>query len=156
MAINCDPKELAKAAACFESCIPPGMQPAVQNWLLCQVAAMGVAGGSSDPSKVWKGLISQVGINAPTTDALFVNTLGNGVWSRNADGDYLLSFPAGTLPVLKTTIMLGSTKDVDHYAVAINNGADAVWLLTADTTTAPFTAAVDSIVRTLLEIHVWP
>jgi len=38
--MNCDPKELANAARCFETCIPPGMQAAVQNYLLCQVAEL--------------------------------------------------------------------------------------------------------------------
>ena len=44
MAINCDPKALADAAKCFQSCIPAGMQPAVQTYLLAVIA-----GGSLDP-----------------------------------------------------------------------------------------------------------
>lgn len=40
MFVNCDPSELANAARCFESCIPAGMQPAVQNYLLCRLAQL--------------------------------------------------------------------------------------------------------------------
>lgn len=38
--MNCDPKELTNAARCFESCIPKGMQSAVQNYLLCNLASL--------------------------------------------------------------------------------------------------------------------
>lgn len=40
MSINCDPSELAKAASCFGNCIPAGLQPAVQTYLLCQLAQL--------------------------------------------------------------------------------------------------------------------
>lgn len=45
MAVNCDPSSLANAAKCFDSCIPPGEQLAVQTYLLAVIA-----GGSLDPS----------------------------------------------------------------------------------------------------------
>jgi len=33
-----DPSTLANTARCFDSCIPPGMQPAVQTYLLAVIA----------------------------------------------------------------------------------------------------------------------
>lgn len=44
MAVNCDPSDLANQARCFDSCIPPGEQLAVQTYLLSIIA-----GGSTDP-----------------------------------------------------------------------------------------------------------
>jgi hypothetical protein len=44
MAVSCDPNDLMRAAACFDKCIPPGMQSAVQTYLLAVIA-----GGSLDP-----------------------------------------------------------------------------------------------------------
>lgn len=38
MAVNCDPSTLAANAVCFASCIPDGMQAAVQTYLLAQIA----------------------------------------------------------------------------------------------------------------------
>ena len=154
MSINCDPEELANAARCFEQKIASGLHPSIQTWLLCQIANQTPTPASN--YKSWVGLISQAGVNAPTTDALLENTLGAGVWSRNADGDYQLDFPAGTLPVLKTTVLVGTAKDADHYVIARNNGSDGIGVITVDTTTAPFTPAVDSLVKTTLEIRVYP
>lgn len=48
MAVNCDPSTLAANAVCFASCIPDGMQAAVQTYLLAQLAAT-TAGTSTDP-----------------------------------------------------------------------------------------------------------
>ena len=42
--ISCDPNDLMEAAKCF-SCVPRGMQPAVQTYLLAVIA-----GGSLDPN----------------------------------------------------------------------------------------------------------
>lgn len=38
--MSCDPSTLANSARCFESCIPVGMQPSVQTYLLCQLASV--------------------------------------------------------------------------------------------------------------------
>lgn len=43
MSISCDPQDLVRAAACFDSCIPKGMHKAIQTYLLCQL----VNGGSA-------------------------------------------------------------------------------------------------------------
>lgn len=40
MSVNCDPSDLAKKAACFQSCIPQGMMPSVQTYLLCVLAQL--------------------------------------------------------------------------------------------------------------------
>lgn len=32
------PQQLMQEAACFDKCIPPGMQEEIQTWLLCQIA----------------------------------------------------------------------------------------------------------------------
>lgn len=53
MALDCDPSTLANAARCFDSCIPPGMQLAVQTYLLAQIANAAV-GTSTDPSVLAK------------------------------------------------------------------------------------------------------
>lgn len=45
MPISCDPNDLAQAAACFDKCIPPGDQLAVQTYLLAVIA-----GESIDPN----------------------------------------------------------------------------------------------------------
>jgi len=45
MAVNCDPSSLADAAKCFDSCIPPGDQLAVQTYLLAVIAGVAL-----DPS----------------------------------------------------------------------------------------------------------
>lgn len=45
MALNCDPSALANAATCFDKCISPGDQPAVETYLLSLIA-----GGSTDPA----------------------------------------------------------------------------------------------------------
>lgn len=45
MAISCDTNSLMQASACFDSCIPPGKQLAVQTYLLAVIA-----GGSLDPN----------------------------------------------------------------------------------------------------------
>ena len=50
MAINCDPSSLANAARCFEQCIPPGGQLAVQTYLLAQIANSLNSAISTDPS----------------------------------------------------------------------------------------------------------
>lgn len=47
MPVSCDPKDLMQAAACFDSCIPPGEQAAVQTYLLAVIA-----GGSLDPKEL--------------------------------------------------------------------------------------------------------
>ena len=207
MSVTCDPSTLANLARCFNDCIPPGLQAAVQAYLLCQIAAAGGTGGGGtgapeffagnyanstptdtpttsvafavdtsgshptwmwysaawhrtgmqvDGTKVWKGIISQAGLNAPTTDFLLENTLGNGVWSRNGDGDYVLTFPFGVLPDNKAIVMIGSPKDTDHYVIARPIGGDAISVMTVDTTSTPFSAAVDSMNNTPLEIRVWP
>lgn len=44
MPVSCEPNDLMEAAKCFNSCIPPGMQIAVQTMLLARIA-----GGSMDP-----------------------------------------------------------------------------------------------------------
>jgi hypothetical protein len=41
----CDPDVLIEGSKCFDSCIPQGMQMAVQTYLLAQIA-----GGSEDPA----------------------------------------------------------------------------------------------------------
>lgn len=46
MAISSDPSVLAAASRCFDTCIPPGDQPAVKTYLLAQIA------GVTDPSVV--------------------------------------------------------------------------------------------------------
>jgi hypothetical protein len=43
-AISCDPNALMQAATCYNDCIPPGMQAAVQTYL---IAVMN--GGTTDP-----------------------------------------------------------------------------------------------------------
>lgn len=50
MAINCDPATLANSARCFEQCIPPGDQQAVQTYLLAQIANSLNSAISTDPS----------------------------------------------------------------------------------------------------------
>lgn len=45
MAVSTDPNDLMQAAACFDKCIPPGMQRSVQTYLLAVIA-----GGSLDPN----------------------------------------------------------------------------------------------------------
>jgi hypothetical protein len=45
---DCTPQGLASAAQCFDSCVPPGMQQALQTYLLAQIANS-VAGTSTDP-----------------------------------------------------------------------------------------------------------
>lgn len=45
MAISCDTNDLMANAACFDKCIPPGNQAAVQTYLLAVIA-----GGSLDPN----------------------------------------------------------------------------------------------------------
>lgn len=57
MAINCDPSTLPNAARCFEQCIPPGDQQAVQTYLLAQIANS-LAGTSTDPQTL-------AGLSAP-------------------------------------------------------------------------------------------
>lgn len=62
--ISCDPKEMAKEAVCFETCIPTGLQGAVQTYLLCQIANL-VGGGlkSGVPSGVillWSGTVASI------------------------------------------------------------------------------------------------
>lgn len=37
MAISCDPSALANAARCFDNCIPLGMQPAVQAYIMAVI-----------------------------------------------------------------------------------------------------------------------
>lgn len=51
MAINCDPNTLAGAAVCYDSCIPPGMQAAVQSYLLAQLLNA-LNGASTDPKVI--------------------------------------------------------------------------------------------------------
>jgi hypothetical protein len=51
VAINCDPSSLANAAACFQSCIPAGMQPAAQTYLLAQILNA-LTGASTDPKVI--------------------------------------------------------------------------------------------------------
>lgn len=48
MALNCDPSALANAATCFDKCISPGDQPAVETYLLSLIA-----GGSTDPATLF-------------------------------------------------------------------------------------------------------
>lgn len=48
MAIDCSPQGLATAAQCFEACVPEGMHPAMQTYLLAQIANT-LAGTSTDP-----------------------------------------------------------------------------------------------------------
>lgn len=50
--MSCDPNDLSKAAACWERCIPPGMQAAVQNFLLCQIA---FSAGSNGLQQIFAG-----------------------------------------------------------------------------------------------------
>ncbi len=45
--MTCDPDSLIKQAQCIEMCIPPGMQPAVLIYLLCQIMQNGGGGGGS-------------------------------------------------------------------------------------------------------------
>lgn len=45
MAIDCSTDAVMDAAKCFDKCIPPGMQAAVQTYLLAVIA-----GGSTDPA----------------------------------------------------------------------------------------------------------
>jgi hypothetical protein len=47
MSIACDPTSLVSGAACLECGIPPGMQPAVITYLLCQIANGAGAGGTT-------------------------------------------------------------------------------------------------------------
>lgn len=49
--ISCNPSDLANAAACFQSCIPAGMQPAVQTYLLAQMYAI-LTGKSASPQAI--------------------------------------------------------------------------------------------------------
>lgn len=49
--INCDPKALAAAAVCFDSCISPGAQLAVQSYLLAQILNQ-LNGASTDPKVI--------------------------------------------------------------------------------------------------------
>lgn len=43
--VSCEPNDLMAAAKCFDSCMPPGMQLAIQTYLLAVIA-----GGSTDPN----------------------------------------------------------------------------------------------------------
>lgn len=47
--MNCDPSSLAAAAVCFDRCIPPGEQAAVQTYLLAQIAFNMNATTTTDP-----------------------------------------------------------------------------------------------------------
>lgn len=49
MAANCDPSTLANQANCFLCNIPPGMQAAVQTYLLAQIAKQLGAVSTTDP-----------------------------------------------------------------------------------------------------------
>ena len=51
MAINCDPKALQNAAACFSECIPPGNEKAVMIYLLAQILNA-MTGASTDPKVI--------------------------------------------------------------------------------------------------------
>ena len=46
MSVNCDPSSLANEARCFDRCIPPGMQPAVETYLLASIAGVGTDAAS--------------------------------------------------------------------------------------------------------------
>lgn len=50
MAIDCSPQALATASTQFECCVPDGLHPAMQTYLLAQIRAALVAGASTDPS----------------------------------------------------------------------------------------------------------
>lgn len=47
--INCDPSALSAAATCFAQCIPDGMQPVVQTYLLAQLLNQLNPSFSTDP-----------------------------------------------------------------------------------------------------------
>jgi len=49
MPIDCTPQGLATAAQCFEACVPDGMHPAIQTYLLATIANT-LAGTSLDPN----------------------------------------------------------------------------------------------------------
>lgn len=48
-----DPTALIAQSACFNSCIPTGMQLAVMNYLLYQIALNGTGGGGGGASPDW-------------------------------------------------------------------------------------------------------
>jgi len=38
MDVSCDPNDLMAEARCYDRCVPPGMHPAIQTYLLQQIA----------------------------------------------------------------------------------------------------------------------
>lgn len=56
--ISCDPSSLANASACFQSCIPAGMQPAVQSYLLAQILNA-LNGASTNPKVILAAATAQ-------------------------------------------------------------------------------------------------
>lgn len=46
----CDPATLLEQAKCITTCIPPGMMPAVNTALLCQIVDNGGGGGGGGGS----------------------------------------------------------------------------------------------------------
>lgn len=58
--MTCDPTALIDASRCIESCIPAGLMPAVEIYLLCQIANNGTGGGSGGGIEVTCGVIDPV------------------------------------------------------------------------------------------------
>ena len=62
----CDPNTLIEQAKCLEACIPPGMMPAVQTSLLCQIADAGGGGGGEFVLKAGDTMTGLLNINLGT------------------------------------------------------------------------------------------
>lgn len=74
------------------------------------------------PYKVYAGLISQTGTDAPTV-VIMENTIGNIVWSRNIAG-YYQGYLAGEFLADKTFLIIGLSPFLYNTSFTFNRGND--------------------------------
>lgn len=107
--------------------------------------------------KVYTGLISQSGTDAPTVN-IFTNTLGNIVWTRSSDGFYVGTL-TGELLATKTFCYIGACYDGDVSSIAqlsalrATGDDNTVTLITLDS--AAFTGVDSVLTNTPIEIRVY-
>jgi len=129
------------------------MQAAIQNWLLCQIANKPVEPVST--FKVYRALLTQVGVNAPTAVVL-ENTLGGvPIWEYQLPGPGLYNCVlAGAFPVGKTFVLTGNSDNTDTavFGYSIAALGDAVNVQTL----ALGVLSDDVLDNTAIQILVYP
>ena len=150
----CDPNTLIEQAKCLEACIPPGMMPAVQTSLLCQIAD---AGGGSGGEFVLKAgdtmsgnlaltagsLLIDGGISLLIDGGVFFNKPGIGTLSYDSGGAFSVSNAVGDSIFNANP---GPPSKIGFFGTAVvqqTSGADLTNNVTAggvDNTIADFTS----------------